>query len=142
MKVLTGYQNHDGGFGNGIEPDLLCPDSTAIGAETALYILDLLESKGNNISKDLIKWILKAQNKEGYINHPPENLFKYPYQSWWKNPDDNRIFVLAGILKKWDSGSEGFFKNVRDYYQKTELPKDFGFYKWRQLIINALQLLQ
>jgi len=41
LKVLVGYQNHDGGFGNGVEPDLLCPDSSAIGAETALYILDL-----------------------------------------------------------------------------------------------------
>ncbi|MFW9785857.1 MAG: hypothetical protein ACFFFB_26470, partial [Candidatus Heimdallarchaeota archaeon] len=41
LKSLIAYQNSDGGFGNGIEPDLLCPDSTAIGAETALYLLDL-----------------------------------------------------------------------------------------------------
>ena len=29
LKALLAYQNPDGGFGNGIEPDLLCPDSSA-----------------------------------------------------------------------------------------------------------------
>ncbi|MBY9015851.1 MAG: hypothetical protein KGD68_09195 [Candidatus Lokiarchaeota archaeon] len=130
LKVLVGYQNRDGGFGNGIEPDLLCPDSTAIGAETALYILDLLDSKDSIISTELIKWILETQNKEGYINHPPENMFKYPYQPWWKNLDKDRIFVLAGILKKWSAGNEQFFKNVRVHYQKTEFPKEFVFYNY------------
>jgi len=130
LKALAAYQNDDGGVGNGIEPDLLCPDSTAIGAETALYILDLLDSKESDITFNLIKWISKVQNKEGHINHPPENLFNYPYQPWWKNPDRNRIFVLAGILKKWDMGNEEFFKNVRRYYQKIEFPKEFGFYDY------------
>lgn len=130
LKVLAGYQNYDGGFGNGIEPDLLCPDSTPIGAETALFILNLLESKDSSISKDLVKWILENQNTEGYINHPPENMIKYPHQPWWKNPDNDRIFVLAGILKKWDLGSEKFFTNVRAYFQKTEFSEEFGFYNY------------
>ncbi|MFX1317135.1 MAG: hypothetical protein ACFE9T_14840, partial [Promethearchaeota archaeon] len=43
IKALVAYQNLDGGFGNGIEPDLLCPDSSAIGAETAMYYFDLLD---------------------------------------------------------------------------------------------------
>jgi hypothetical protein len=38
VRALVAYQNADGGFGNGIEPDLLCPDSTAIGAETGMYV--------------------------------------------------------------------------------------------------------
>ena len=46
LKALLAYQNPDGGFGNGIEPDLLCPDSTAIGAETAMVLLDLLDAGG------------------------------------------------------------------------------------------------
>ncbi|MHA2400217.1 MAG: hypothetical protein ACXADU_15185 [Promethearchaeota archaeon] len=33
IKALVAYQNPDGGFGNGIEPDLLIPDSTAISTE-------------------------------------------------------------------------------------------------------------
>jgi hypothetical protein len=33
-------------------------------------------------------------------------------------------------LKNWGAGSEEFFKNVRNYYQKTEFPKEFGFYDY------------
>jgi hypothetical protein len=43
LQALKAYQNDDNGFGNGLELDLLCPDSSAIGAETALYYLDLLD---------------------------------------------------------------------------------------------------
>ena len=39
IMALLAYQNPDGGFGNGIEPDLLCPDSTAVGAELAVALL-------------------------------------------------------------------------------------------------------
>ena len=72
IKALMAYQNVDGGFGNGIEPDLLCPDSTAIGAETAMYYLDLLECGDNKITDQLFNWIIKKQNEEGFINHPRE----------------------------------------------------------------------
>ena len=65
IKALVAYQNMDGGFGNGIEPDLICPDSTAIGAETAMYILDLLEFVDNEITDQLFSWILKEQKEEG-----------------------------------------------------------------------------
>jgi prenyltransferase beta subunit len=69
IKALVAYQNKDGGFGNGIEPDILCPDSTAIGTETAMYILDLLEYVNNEITDNIFNWIIKEQNEEGYINH-------------------------------------------------------------------------
>ena len=81
IKALVAYQNLDGGFGNGIEPDLLCPDSTAIGAETAMYILDLLGYVNNEITDHLFNWIIKEQNEEGYINHPPKNLYNYPFKN-------------------------------------------------------------
>ena len=59
IKAIVAYQNLDGGFGNGIEPDILCPDSTAIGAETAMYILDLLEHTNNEIVDQLFNWIIE-----------------------------------------------------------------------------------
>ncbi|MHA1987523.1 MAG: hypothetical protein ACW98D_12870 [Promethearchaeota archaeon] len=134
IKALIAYQNVDGGFGNGIEPDLLCPDSTAIGAETAMYYLDLLECGDNKITDQLFKWIIKEQNEEGYINHPPENMYKYPYQDWWKNPDDIRILALSGFLKKWGFEDVTFFKNVQNFYSKSSPPKDFKFYEYPYFI--------
>lgn len=39
LDVLRGYQNEDGGFGHGIEPDTSCPASLPIYVETAFQVL-------------------------------------------------------------------------------------------------------
>ncbi len=130
LKALMAYQNLDGGFGNGIEPDLLCPDSTAIGAETAMYILDLLEYVDNEIIDPLINWIIDEQNEEGYINHPPKNMYNYPFQEWWGRPDDIRILALSGLLKKWGFKDTSFYEKVKRYYSTCTLPKEYQLYEY------------
>jgi len=130
LKALIAYQNVDGGFGNGIEPDLLCPDSTAIGAETALYILDILEISNSDIVTNIAKWVVNSQNSEGYIDHPPENLEEYPYQPWWKNPDNIRIFAVAAFLKKFGFEDKRFFSKVRTFYVKTQIPEEIQIYDY------------
>ncbi|UCC18432.1 MAG: hypothetical protein JSV62_09975 [Promethearchaeota archaeon] len=130
IKALVAYQNQDGGFGNGIEPDILCPDSSAIGAETAMYILDLLEYVDNEITDRLYNWVIKEQNKEGYIEHPPKNMYNYPFQEWWNRPDDLRIFALSGFLRKWGLGDVVFFKKVKLFYTNSSLPKEFEMYDY------------
>jgi hypothetical protein len=127
---LLSYQNADGGFGNGIEPDLLCPDSTAIGAETAMYIIDLLEYENNEITDRLFNWINKEQNEKGYIDHPPKNMYNYPFQEWWGNPDDQRILALSGFLKKWGLEAPTFFKKVKDFYSTCSLPQEYTMYDY------------
>jgi hypothetical protein len=130
LKALSAYQNEDGGFGNGIEPDLLCPDSTAIGAETAMYVLDLLNCYKTDIVDKLVDWIATHQNADGFIPHPPENLDRYPYQPWWKNPDKERILSLAGLLKKWGIDQPAFFERVRSFYLSVKLPEEVSFYDY------------
>ena len=130
LKALIAYQNVDGGFGNGIEPDLICPDSTAIGAETALYILDILEISNSDIVTNIAKWVVNSQNSEGYIDHPPENLEEYPYQPWWKNPDNIRIFAVAAFLKKFGFEDKNFFSKVRTFYVKTQIPEEIQIYDY------------
>jgi len=80
LKALLAYQNDDGGFGNGLEPDLSCPDSSMIGAETALYTLELLDSRDEGIIGDITNWIKTNQRDDGTISHPPKSLFDYPHQ--------------------------------------------------------------
>ncbi len=130
IKALVAYQNSDGGFGNGIEPDLLCPDSTAIGAETALYILDILELSNNDIVTKIAKWVINSQNSKGYIDHPPKNFEEYPYQAWWKNPDNIRIFAVAAFLKKFGFENKNFFFKVRNFYANTQIPEEIQIYDY------------
>lgn len=130
LKSLIAYQNSDGGFGNGIEPDLLCPDSTAIGAETALYLLDLLDVTHGKIVDDLIKWIRDSQNDKGYIIHPPKNMYNYPFQEWWGNTDNERIFVLVGYLKKWGLKEPDLFEKTKVFFSHCTFPEEFALYNY------------
>ncbi len=130
LRALQAYQNPDGGFGNGLEPDLLCPDSTMIGAETALVTMDMLDSYDREICDELLRWIAAQQNERGTIFHPPPGMFNYPYQPWWQNPDEARILVLAGFLKKWGVEADDFYQKVRRYYEQSSFPKELGFYDY------------
>ena len=128
VQALLAYQNKDGGFGNGIEPDLLCPDSSAIGAETAMFVLDLLDYTDPAVIDPLLNWIVEHQNETGFIPHPPKNLISYPHQPWWKNPDPDRVLALAGFLKKWGIEHTTFFDKVREYYEQNEMPSTDNYY--------------
>jgi hypothetical protein len=130
INALMAYQNLDGGFGNGIEPDLLCPDSTAIGAETAMFYFDLLEEFNNEIIDKLVNWIDQKQNERGYIHHPPQNMYNFPFQPWWDGPDEFRILTLAGYIKKWGIRDPNFLNKVIKYFSNCSLPDEFQLYEY------------
>jgi len=130
IKSLMTYQNSDGGFGNGIEPDLLCPDSTAVGAETAMFYFDLLEDINDEIIDRLFNWIVQSQNEEGYIHHPPNNMYNFPFQPWWDGSDEFRILSLAGLCKKWGIKDTTFYNKVSNYFSKNSFPEDFKLYEY------------
>jgi hypothetical protein len=134
VRALAAYQNDDGGFGNGLEPDLLCPDSSAIGAETALYTLEMLEEWRGDIGDRLVGWVVANQGEAGTIPHPPKGLFDYPFQPWWSNPDDDRVLAIAALLKSRGVEHESFFERARRYYLTTTLPEADSFYGYPQFI--------
>jgi hypothetical protein len=130
VKALRAYQNPDGGFGNGIEPDLLCPDSTAIGAETALYVMDILETHDAEMVEKLVAWIENSQNAAGFIRHPPAGLHDYPHQPWWIRPDDDRILALVGVLAKWGVDLGAVSERAGNYSGQTAIPEPASFYSY------------
>ena len=133
VRALRAYQNEDGGFGNGLEEDLLCPDSTAIGAETAMYVLEMLGTQCGEMVERLARWVTTNQSEQGTIPHPPKGLFDYPFQPWWRNPDDDRVLVIAALMKKWGLEHGTFFQRARRYYLTTTLPAADYFYGYPHL---------
>jgi hypothetical protein len=154
VNVLRCYQNDDGGFGHGIEPDIMCPMSTGIGAETAMLIMDelgvtsgviaervtswIIKAQRGNAAlhrQELISvtsWIIKAQQPDGTIPHPPANFAAYPHAEWWANPGDrDRIFSLAGLLGKWGLGNEVFFNKAHLCFETCDLSSiTIGIYEY------------
>ncbi|ASC71834.1 hypothetical protein XM38_027880 [Halomicronema hongdechloris C2206] len=132
LKALLAYQNPDGGFGNGLEPDLLCPGSSAIGAETALFILDLLDYQEPQIILPLLDWLAANQDETGGMRHPPQGFEQYPHQPWWEGDDAERVLVLATQLKDWQDAKPFFFAKARQFYDQTPAPEEPSFYSYPQ----------
>lgn len=137
LKALLAYQNTDGGFGNGLEPDVLCPDSIPIGAESALFVLDMLDDQEPEIIEPLLDWLEANQTESGAIQYPPTTLDQYPHQPWWKEPDSDRILVIAGLLSAWQSQRPGFFSNVRRFYEASRVDDNYSFYSYPTFVYLA-----
>jgi len=130
LKSLLAYQNFASGVGNGIEPDLLVPNSTPIGGETALFIFDLMGNPFHQIPRGLSLWASERQLPDGTLPHPPENLANYPFQPWWAGPDRDRVLVIAALLTKMGIDSPEFYDKTYAYYQTCEIPGPDNFYSY------------
>lgn len=141
LKALVAYQNPDGGFGNGIEPDLLCPGSSAIGAETALFVLDLLgaltDAAGAVVIRPLLDWLATHQTASGAIRHPPPGLTEYPHQPWWAGHDDHRVLAIAAHLKAWQSTKPEVFAQARQFYDQMPRLETYEFYHYPLFVYLA-----
>lgn len=129
INAMLCYQNEDGGFGHGLELDILCPASNPISAEVALYHLgELGVTEGSAVDR-LEKWILAAQNDDGTLAHPVDQVKQYPHGEWWL-ADDARCLSLAGLLGKWQRGTDEFFRRVEHYFTSQPFPESFGIYSY------------
>jgi hypothetical protein len=99
LAALGAYCNADGGFGNGIEPDLMTPQSSAIGLETALHYFQIVEGVPALSATAIAAWLDRNVDDRGIIPHPPDDADRYPIQPWWKNADDDRVFAICGVLR-------------------------------------------
>ncbi len=117
LHALSFYQNEDGGFGQGLEPDYLNPNSTpmATWAATELLYEVGFTDKARPIVKGVLRYLESGadfdekQNK--WLNTVPSNN-DYPHAVWWEYGGEsssisyNPTAALAGfILLFADKGS-------------------------------------
>lgn len=98
LDALRMYQNYDGGFGNGLEQDVLCPMSNGIATETALFYVDMLNGLKSSIIDDVYYWTQHQIKEDGTIMHPPAGCEAYFMQPWWQKSDPWRSFSVLGML--------------------------------------------
>ena len=129
QQVLSCYQNADGGFGHGLEMDVTCPASTAIGAEVAMAYLEEIGNTKGMIMDLLENWVLSSQQSDGTIYHPKEEVKAYPHGWWWEG-DSIRTISLAGFLGKWGRGSKAFFEGAKKVFIRETFPEKLGVYNY------------
>ncbi|UYP48537.1 hypothetical protein NEF87_004822 [Candidatus Lokiarchaeum ossiferum] len=133
-KALEQYQNADGGFGHGLEPDFRLPLSSPMATSIGLRILDSLPEspkKREMISKTS-DFLFDSYNpaRKGWFAIRSE-VNNYPHAPWWKyDPDINMTIIdknwgnpsaeiLAYLLKYKTLISPNMHKIIPDCVEKA-----------------------
>lgn len=107
LKELQVYQNEDGGFGNGLEPDFRCRESSALATAIGLHYLARVGiEETDDVVKKAIHYLLNTFHKEkmGWQIVPKE-VESAPRAIWWNYREDwewgNPSAEIIGLLHNY-----------------------------------------
>ena len=105
LAALAPYQNPDGGFGNGLEPDLRGPVSQPQPVEFALHILDELDALREPMVQRALDYLVSITTSEGGVPFVLPMAEEYPRAPWWNTGPEppasiNPTAGVAGLLHK------------------------------------------
>ncbi len=105
LAALRGYQNADGGFGNGLEPDKRDPHSQPVDCEHALHVLDEIDGFDDPMVARLCDFLPTITTTDGGLPFALPTVNDYPRAPWWSADADppaslNPTAAIAGLLLK------------------------------------------
>lgn len=108
LNELEKFQNPDGGFGKGLEPDFRLASSSALASTVAFQILSKLNIDSNQgIVKKGIEYFLKTYNEKTHgWEKVPQEVENYPRAPWWnyqepRNDWGNPNAEILGYLHEY-----------------------------------------
>lgn len=131
LEALMDFQNEDGGFGKGLEPDFWMAPSSAMATSVALQVLSELPPLEGvvHMTDTALQYLLRTNlpQQKGWIA-TDRRVNDYPHAPWWHLPKDptgdlshwgNPTMELLGYFVRWqpDHGEETFNAQL-DYAQK------------------------
>jgi hypothetical protein len=125
VDALRGYQNADGGFGHGLEPDKRCPDSTGLDVETAFDVLIAAGARDDELVRRAVDWLQSTATPEGAVSLASPVIEGYPraehMSEWTYTPALNPTAGLVGRL--YALGVEHPWRDQAEAWCKAELAK-------------------
>jgi hypothetical protein len=104
VDVLRGYQNPDGGFGHGLEPDKRCPDSLPIDVEAAFQAMVTAGDIDQTMVRRACDWLDSVAAPDGAVPLSFPVMEPYPraehWSEWTYTPGFNPTAGLAGLLHR------------------------------------------
>lgn len=135
VDALAAYQNPDGGFGNGLEPDIAAPDSQAFAGRLAMHVLISIGAGPEEpIVARFEEWLETAQAEDGDWPFSPavrEHALA-PWFAGWTFPSLNPALCLAGAATRLGIGSDRLHGRVRalaDRLAEVDAVAGGGFYE-------------
>ncbi len=157
VAALRAYQNADGGFGNGLEPDCANPASTPAATVLAYSRLRAVGRDGRDepMIRDIMRYVEHSEHftEHGWLWSIPSNngfpcqpWYRYPNAPWFPEdwPPENYVNggLLSFILRYFDRDSEIVRKALRVIEFRLPLLERFAEFctftgEWNQESIEA-----
>ncbi len=130
-RVLAAYQNDDGGFGHGLEPDKRDPHSQPVDLQFALETMDAAGDFDVAMARRACAWAASASTEEGGLPFALPTVNAYPHAPWWETQADppanlNPTAAIVGVLLKhrvehpWIAAAESFCWRAIGKIDRTE----------------------
>lgn len=130
LKELAEFQNPDGGFGRGLEPDLRCKESSALATTRALDILEGMPPSDEKLAtaRKALGYLIRTyrEDRNGWDIIPPE-AENAPRAVWW---------TYGVFADHWGNPNADIVAFFLDY--RAQVP--FG--KLEELVCYALDYVQ
>ena len=107
VAAVLAYRNADGGFGHGLEPDKICPDSLPLDVERALDVFIATDNRSHVVADtvlDACEWLASVAEPEAAVPLAFPVLELHPHADHWSAwayvPSLNPTAGLAGRLHR------------------------------------------
>jgi len=124
IEPLKFYQNEDGGFGKGIEPDFWLRDSSPMATSIGLKYLRLVDHlvEGKEMIKRAVNYLENSYDEErkGWLC-VPESVNDYPHAPWWTFDKDKNMTIID---QNWGNPSAeliGYLYLYKKYVEKLNV---------------------
>jgi len=131
ISALRAYQNPDGGFGSGLEPDKRCLTSQPVDVEIAFHVLDLLDAFDDPMVARACDYLMSITTSEGGVPFAVAGVELAPHTPWWvaSNPptaSHNPTGTLLGLLLKhgvkhaWVESASRYMRGRMPGFESTQ----------------------
>jgi hypothetical protein len=98
VKALVGYTNADGGFGHGLEPDKLAPESQPLDVQFALQTLAAAGAHDVELARRACEFLATVADERGLVPIILPSALRYPRASHWESVElDTGVNPAAAI---------------------------------------------
>jgi hypothetical protein len=93
--AVAAYQNADGGFGQGLEPDCRAPGSQPLTVAIALRIMDEADAWDESLAVSACDWLTTVEPAGGGAAFVEPTIDGWPHAPWWAPQDGHPATPIA-----------------------------------------------
>ncbi len=130
LDSLEVYQNTDGGFGQGLEPDFTLKESSPMATSIGLRHLSKIDNSTR--AKDMIVKAIRYlennfdSNRNGWFS-VPQKVNDYPHAPWWEFKEDINMTVIDNSWGNPTAELIGYLYKYRIYLKNIDIESLMNF---------------